>query len=125
MSEQTIGSISLYEMNQQIMSQQPVLDPIEFNTALNEIGVWFNKGVRYFMLLCHEDKNFTLFNIDLHNPTAYAEAAKELGECLVNRGLVLSIEYDNNSNAFEIWIKDDESVKVYYLFQYDEGVIEV
>lgn len=125
------NSANLYNMNKQLMANEKPLDVIAYGNLLGKIATWFEQGIQYYMLLCHEHRNYTLFNI---KPNAYiglAEksktASQELKECLDNRGSVLSIEYQEAQDAWEIWIKDNITAEtmVYYLFKYDAGVIEV
>lgn len=127
MAEIELGN--LYEFNKNAMSQYGPMDVIQFNRMLNSIAdtmvdAWDNCNRYYWMLLCHERRDFTLFHIiessELHFIT------DELKPTLENRGIVLDIELQDNG-AYEIWIREPETNEnfVYYLFPYDEGVIEV
>ena len=82
----------------------------------------------YAMLLCHELRDYTLFSMYRNErvKNSPAEAAKEFMALINERGIVYSIEFEKDSNAWEIWIKDsiDKQLHAYYLFRYDEGVIE-
>ena len=78
----------------------------------------------YFMLLCNEAKDYTIFKINNH--ASVEKATEELKECLLNRGEVLDIsKVDEIQEAFEIWIKMNNDAYCYYLFPYDEAIIEV
>lgn len=128
MQEFTLEGANLYNMNKSLVAQEKPLDYIAFGVALAKVSNWFQQSrARYFMLLCHENRDYTLFNfVNKHaaDPAHYVHAAQELEECLVNRGKIISIEYQDTEDAWEIWINDGEP-KVYYLFKYDMGVIEV
>lgn len=129
MQEFTLEGANLYNMNKSLVAQEKPLDHIALGVALAKIANWFQRSrAKYFMLLCHENRDYTLFNfVYIHDPadhSHYLHAAEELEECLVNRGKVISIEYQEEEDAWEIWINDGEP-KVYYLFKYDMGVIEV
>ncbi len=53
-------------------------------------------------------------------------AAKEISETLYNRGKILLVDKQKDG-SWEIWIRDsltDENF-AYYLFPYDNGVVEV
>ena len=77
------------------------------------------------MLLCRERYDFTVFHLyELQNENPPSIAAKELIEILQNRGDILSIEKENNTSTFEIWLKIDEEAFAYYLFACDDWVIE-
>lgn len=115
--------ISLYDMNKQAMANIDPYDPIILNKSCYDTAreIW-REGVHYWMLLCRERNDYTIFRlVDDVN-----EFAKALIECLRNRGKVLDISKQNDG-AYEIWIRDfdaDENV-VYYLFNYDNAIIEV
>ena len=119
MSEVGIGT--LYDMNKSIMQQQSPLSEEALNEALNVVDKYFYDNKQYFMLLCHERRDYTLFNITnkIRRPSI------DLKECLQNRGVILSIE-KNNDGVIEIWLLCDEELPfAYFLFPYDEGVITV
>ena len=84
-----------------------------------------NSGSQYWCLLCRERYDFTVFNIIAAKN--YEPIRKELSETLNNRGFILDITKDNDSGAWEIWVKDFDTGEafVYYLFKYDMGVIEI
>ena len=75
----------------------------------------------YYMLLCHDRRDYTVFRIK----ESKEECAKILiDECLKNRGEILSIEPTENKDAFEIWIKIENEVFCYYFFPYSQAIIE-
>ena len=116
-----VGMGSLYDMNRTIMQQQSPLSEQEIEEALNEVDKYFYSNKQYFMLLCHERRDYTLFNIT----NKIRRPSKDLKECLQNRGIILSIE-KNCDGVIEIWLLCEEELPfVYFLFPYDEGVIEV
>ena len=75
----------------------------------------------YYMLLCHDRRDYTVFRIN----ESKEECVKILiDECLKNRGEILSIEPTENKDAFEIWIKVEDEVFCYYFFPYSQAIIE-
>ena len=118
--------INQYEMNKQLMANETALDMIQCQQKYCEMAIaMLNGGSQYWCLLCRERYDFTVFNII--TAKNYEPIRKELSETLNNRGFILDITKDNDSGAWEIWIKDfdtDEAF-VYYLFKYDMGVIEI
>lgn len=123
------GSIpvgTLYDMNKQIMQDRKPLNKLELGTYQSKLEDWFNMEIDcYAMLLCHDRRDFTIFHMyERENPNPPALAAKELLICLTNRGEVLSIDATEDK-AWEIWLKIDNKPYCYYLFKYDEAVIEV
>lgn len=123
-SKMTLGT--LYDFNKQLMSQAKKLRRIDFKDSLNQIKDFIKeKNNKYFMLLCKERSDYTVFVLFKKEDFDRQIFKKELYECLTNRGQVLSIEKTKDKQAYEIWIKIDEEAFVYYLFPYDLGVIEV
>ena len=123
-SKMTLGT--LYDFNKQLMSQAKGLRRIDFKDSLNQIKDFIKeKDNKYFMLLCKERSDYTVFVLFKNEDFDRQIFKKELSECLTNRGQILSIEKTKDKQAYEIWIKIDEEAFVYYLFPYDLGVIEV
>lgn len=127
MAEIELGN--LYDFNKNAMSQYGPMDVIQFNRMLNSVADTMidacdNCDRHYWMLLCHDRRDFTLFNI-IAVSNMY-DIINELKPTLENRGIVLDIELQDNG-AYEIWIREPETNEnfAYYLFPYDEGVIEV
>jgi hypothetical protein len=116
---------TLYAMNQSIMQNQNPMTKEERGSASKKIKAYFMENIdeKYFMLLCKELSDYTIFNISSTMNCGFA--TNEFNETINNRGEVLSIA-DAPGNAFEIWIrmKDSKEVHAYYLFPYKLGVIE-
>ena len=127
MSEVNMGT--LYDFNKNAMASFEPIDVIQFNRMLNSItdamiDACENCDRHYWMLLCHDRRDFTLFNIIATSDLK--DIIDELKPTLENRGIILDIEWQD-TGAYEIWIRDTETQEnfAYYLFPYDEGVIEV
>lgn len=136
-----ISGATLYDLNKQIINQteNPMTDEDLYDALDYIVAPFFKKNIEqrinkedfdncYFMLLCKEDNNYTLFNVrnylDFQEPVLMA--CDELRICLKNRGKVYSIENTEDNYAIEIWLKDaDKGMLCYYLFPYNEGVIEI
>ena len=114
--------MTLYEYSKQIVANEVPMDPILFNQKMIEVSIDMVKHT-YMMLLCHDNRDYTIFHIanaDKKN------AAKEISETLYNRGKILLVDRQND-DSWEIWIRDsltDENF-AYYLFPYDNGVVEL
>ena len=124
MAELNMGA-TLYDANKQIIEQQKPLTHLELARKQEIIENWFDtKIVTYSMLLCHERRDYTIFRLG-NTSTATYTAARDLMECLTNRGEIMAIDKaDEKENAYEIWLKIDGEAFAYYLFPYDAGVIE-
>lgn len=115
------AQINLYELNQENYAKIEPLDSIWLNRKFAKIEEAMTG--RYWMLLCHENRDYTIFNLSYSEKTG--SIAKDLKETLFNRGLIVDIE-DKENGAYEIWVRNSEKTEAhaYYLFNYDEGVIE-
>lgn len=123
----TITLGNLYELNKQALAKNSSLTEEEINNIKPQIEEWFNWQIDgYAILLCRERYDFTIFHLyEKANPNPPAVAVSELIETLNNRGQVLSIEKDTTNNkAWEIWIKIENEIFAYYLFNCDDWIIE-
>ena len=122
--EASLGT--LYDMNKQLISQTAKpLNHLELAAVQGKIEDWFNWIIdTYAMLLCHERRGYTVFHLyEKENENPPAIAAKELMLCLKDRGDILAID-ENEDKAWEIWLNINNQPYCYYLFRYDEAVIE-
>lgn len=119
------GLGTLYDMNKNAMSSQKPLSNYALRNELDKAKRYFQDNKEYFMLLCREQNDYTIFKISEKTIEKINEAASILGECLTNRGDVLSIDKHDLGPALEIWLRIDGENFVYYLFPYDEAIIEV
>ena len=126
MAEITTGT-TLYDANKQIMANEKFtpLNHLELAAAQLQLENFFNwQCDTYAMLYCRELSDITIFHMyETQNPNPPAIAAKECIGCCLDRGLVLSIEKQEDGN-YEIWIRVDGEPHAYYLFPYDRAVIE-
>lgn len=126
---------TLYEMNQQLMANEKKLSPADLLSKRKLVKHFFlTNSSKYFMLLCHDARDYTLFNDLDYKPFGTTMAEKtanqfteELFECLKNRGDILAIDkVKDNSKVLEIWLRTSEGQNLcYYIFDYSLGVIEV
>ena len=124
MAEFDLG-MDVYDLNKQGMAQQKPLNHLELARKQELLEKWFEGHVvNYAMLLCNEQKDYTIFKLTGSSTTEYI-AAKETIGCLKDRGQILSIDpADEKENAYEIWLLIDGEAYVYYLFDYSRAVIE-
>ena len=118
MAELDLG-MNLYDFNKQAMDQIEPLDPIAFNLATQHMVEDISERSTYWMLLNNERKDYTVFVI-----LTKEGILNEIRPTLLNRGSILSIEKQSDGN-YEIWIRIDNEPFAYYLFPYDNAVIEV
>ncbi len=123
MSEMELGN--LYNVNKTINLQQKILTNTELKAALRKVKHFFvDNSDKYFMLLCRERYDYTLFHFLNKGDITLQQSIKDIKECLLNRGQVISIEPATEMNGYEIWLKVDDEAFAYYLFPYDLGVLE-
>ena len=128
-SEVTLGN--LYDMNKQLMEQEPEITKAELALAKEHLRkyIMHNFNQKYLMLLCHELRDYTLFNLDKTSTWAIAKpdviwtAANDIIECMTNRGQLL-IAHQQEDGVWELWIRNSEGCFAYYLFPYGEAVLE-
>lgn len=118
--------INNYQIHKQLYSQMKPLDEEKMKEKLASIGSWFSAHMKqkFFMLMCKEEDYYTVLYIKDMN---YSKAVKELHELLTWQGEILDIRYVHGEDAYECWVKreEDEEAKMFYLFLYDWGVIEI
>ena len=115
----------LHAMNKMLMAQLPELEEKRKNELSKEIrnlALAEDGAFKYLMLLSNERKDYTVFALRNKNRLELADTlAKEVIECLENRGQIKEFDVKKDANAIEIWIDD----AFYALFVYDLGVIEI
>lgn len=120
MSEISLGN--LYDFNKAAYKNVKPYDSVELGVKLTEIEPLLIDD-KYWMLLCHERRDYTIF---VNTTVKKGKFAQELKETLMNRGLILDIEQQKDG-SFEIWIRDFDTNEnfAYYLFEYGNGVVLV
>lgn len=116
---------SLYDINKSIVENNlPDMTKEEIDICKTEVCDFiFHTDNQYYMLLCNDRKDYTIFN--LTDRESNVEATNILlDECLPNRGNVKSIALTETGDAIEIWISINKESYCYYFFPYDMGVIE-
>jgi len=125
MAEISMGT--LYDANKQLMSSNTFkpLNHMELAVIQEKFENFFNdKCDCYGMLYCKDRSDITIFHMyENQNPNPPAIAARECLGCCTDRGDVLSVEEQPDGN-YEIWIRIDDEAFAYYLFPYDNAVIE-
>lgn len=116
---------TVYDANKQLVKQtEKALTHLELASKQLELEDFFEHIQKYAMLLCHDQRDYTVFNLDQNSITSPHYAAREALGCCTDRGTVLSIDKTEDGVAYEIWIEIDEEPFCYYLFPYDQAVIE-
>ena len=116
------AQMSLYDYAKQVIVNEVPMDAFTLNRKVKEISDMMIKG-KYWMLLCRERNDYSIFATNGNTNTKII--SRELLPTLQNRGLVLVID-KQPGDAYEIWIRDSETKDnfAYYLFNYENGVID-
>ena len=110
--------LSLYEINKMAVAQLSELSEEDLNNCKTTIKDYAKDGV-YWMLLSNEYKYYTVF---MKGNNSAPNIEDEAIECLKELGSVRSIEM-NEDNILEAWVVIEDVPYVFYLFNYDKGVI--
>lgn len=118
--------MTLYELNKAGYLSLPTLNELELYSYQQKVLKFINdKKAKYFMLLNHDIRYFTLFshiNEDIDNKYV----AKEVMDIARSLGDIKSIEVSDDENSIEFWIVDyTGECNLYIFFNYDQGVIEI
>lgn len=116
-------SMSLYEMNRQLINQLPDYNEEAWNGAKEILKEYLEKhNHSYYMLYGRELSYFTVFHKE--DSAEFANLFNALKTCLDSVGSVRSFDFDGET-AIEIWVKPDvaSAVTCLYLFPYDDGVV--
>lgn len=124
--EQQIEFGNLYDVNKNLVENyEKPLSPTALREKLKMVKQYILSHDYYFMLLCHEKRDYTLFRQEINHSTKAEMMIAELKECLENRGEIKGIDKTEDGAAIEIWISSEGESFCYYFFPYDSGVIEI
>lgn len=120
--------MTLYDINKQAHTQLPKMTQDAFRRAAADVWTALDKNAQYFMLLCREKNDYTVFSIpDLEEN--YNKLWNEILDILMDcRGYTMKDIYPSeNGQGIEYWVQDPETQEcfMYLLFSYDWGVIEL
>ena len=116
---------NLYELNQNAITAAPPMSSDDIKTAKQKIVDFISsQNSNYFMLLNKEQGYYTVFitGYDTGTNFNYLKIEDEVIECLQSRGIIKDI--DNVDNGIECWVTEENNSYVYYLFNYQGGIIK-
>ena len=115
--------VSLFELNQGAMTAMPEYTQEQISSAKTLIDEWHlrHQGT-YYMLLSNEQHYYTVFHIgdDFSNPVLENAV---IDDCLRPLGAIKEVSL-NEDDVVECWVTIGNTSYVYYLFNYDKGVVE-
>jgi len=116
--------LSLYEINEQLVSQLPVLSTEDCLKAEEEINEWHKRiQSKYYMLLCKEQSYYTVFVAE----NFYVDCdslGNAIISCLTDIGEIKAISLQDN-DTYEIWVHQPGMDKLWclHLFNYSNGIV--
>lgn len=125
-SEVSLGN--LYDMNKQLMANEAEIAPEVRTEKRKALIDWIkaNYNEHYFMMLCHELRDYTVFRLRDTAPTigAICTMADDVFECMKNRGTLLALDLQD-AGGWELWLRTETGeIAAYYLFPYGSAVLE-
>lgn len=117
-------ALSLYEMNQNIISQLPSYDKIKIQDLQNRLNQFDEKykDSNYFMFLCRQKNYYTVFKREKPVNEQFASLGESVITIIQEMNKYIATDEDANDH-YEIWLRDEEGVEDYLLFPYDDGVV--
>ncbi len=122
MTEVELGTT--YSLNQTAFQHiEPPAEPI-LRQELKHCAEWASlTQQKYYMLLCRELNDYTIFYMEHEK---LFELTEEIKEVLESRGVILEIAFSHASNFFECWVRrDNGQVNMYAFFPCDDWVVVV
>lgn len=120
--DEAVIGMNMYDINKQIISQLPCLSEEAYAEKLTMMRRFIDATKnKYYMLLCHDIKYFTLFDFDIKLAIEPFESI--FTDCVQTLGKVKAI--DEVDGAIEIWIENEffeNGPYAMYFFPYDGGV---
>lgn len=118
--------MTLFEINQQIISQLPIRTHEELKEDLNTICDFDEEQKSdYYMLLCKEISYFTIFEKNNNNNNEFNNLGSAVIACILE-GLGDIVSIDKLDTEVEIWVKTFEGDTVcLHLFNYAQGIVTI
>jgi len=124
MTDKSVNMGNLYDLNKTLYSKMPKMKTEDFQKDVLNIGMWFSSRTerRYFMLLCRELNDYTVFEF---KAPKFDVAKEELRSLILSRGIPVGIDYEHSSDTYDVWVKRGKEVYMYKLFPCDDFIIPI
>ena len=131
--------MTLYELNQAGYAALQKMAKSKVEAMRSRVNEWLHNNLHqydaktniYYMLLNNDTHYFTIFNWLAPNEEKNCgampeELSKEIFDIAKDLGTLKSIEYNEKNDSWEFWITGQDAItRMYLLFDYTKGVIEV
>lgn len=112
--------MNVYELNKMAYKDVPAM---EQGAIFEIIGYYVSDNPsKYYMMLNHDIHYFTLFNLVHQDLRA---AANEITDIAIELGEVVDVVNNDDHSMLEIWIRQDNEILMFGLFNYERGVVEI
>lgn len=112
--------MNVYELNKMAYKDVPAMEQGAIFEVISDYVA--DNPSQYYMMLNHDIHYFTLFNLIHEDLRA---AASEITDIAIELGKVVDVVNNDDHSMLEIWIRQDDEVRMYGLFDYQKGVVEV
>ena len=123
--------MTLYELNQAGYGSLARMSKSAIKAISENVSTWLYdqyhnaNGVCYFALLNNELHYYTIFRVPENTEKTSLSIFEEILSVVKDIGLIKAIE-KNDNGAWEFWVTNKQgSTNAYYLFNYNQGVIEL
>lgn len=119
--------MNMYEFNQIGYSSLPKLTSAELEAAEKAIQTFLEENpARYYLMLNNELHYYTVYTWDIQG-YRFDKMAAEIIDIAKSLGSIKSIEIAEDNQKVEFWINvpGNEQCSVFYLFNYEAGVVVV
>lgn len=114
-----------YELNKQAIGQLTPMSKETFSEKTISMSLWVSSRPfenKYFMFLCNDLHDYTIFNFETTN---YEKGREELKKLIASRGIPVSIDYNSEQGYYEVWVKKKGQIYMYLFFDCTDFIIEV
>ena len=117
-------SMSLYDINKNIIGQLPIYTKEQIKELQDKINVFRdNFEDNYFMLLCNDIHYYTVFYYEEYVSNEFRTLGDAVIQLLLERNYTIHSE-EIAEDHIEIWIKDEEeNTYAFMLFPYSQGIV--
>lgn len=115
--------ITVYDYNKAGYGALPPYDSEGLKLAEKNIKEYLKKSPsKYYLLLNNDEHYYTMFAFK--DEYKFVEMTKEILDIATELGPIHGVE-DGGNGALEFWIKFNGECQLFYLFDYQRGVIEI
>lgn len=116
--------MKMYDFNQSLYSSLPNIFDTEKEEAKKIIIDYLDHNPsKYYMMLNNESHYYTVYTFP--HGFYFDKMTEEIMSIAEELGEIKAIHPAPDNQAIEFWIKTDDECRVYYLFNYENGVIEI